>query len=154
MALDDDIAELARQPVLGLLERDALRLLAFAAETRSLRAGDILFRAGETADGAYLVRSGAVSLASQDDGGPADEIVRTGALIGELALFTATKRPVTAIAREPTQLVKLSRSVMRRVLAEFPGSAEEIAAVIGERLREFAAELTRVERALNAIDRR
>jgi CRP-like cAMP-binding protein len=154
MSLDQDIAELAKQPLLGLLERDALRLLAFAAETRTLRAGDILFRTGETADGAFLVLSGAISLTSQDDGGPADEVVRPGALIGELALFTATKRPVSAIAREPTQLMKLSRSVMRRVLAEFPGSAQDIADVISERLRTFVGELGRVERALNAIDRK
>lgn len=154
MSLDDDIARLAQQPLLGLLERDALRLLAFAAETRSLRAGDILFRTGETADGAFLVLSGAISLTSQDDGGRADEIARPGALIGEMALFTATKRPVTAIAREPTQMMKLSRSVMRRVLTEFPGSAQEIADVISERLRQFVGELGSVERALNAIDRR
>ena len=47
MALDDDMTLLARQPLLSLMERDALRLLAFAAESRILRAGDVLFRAGE-----------------------------------------------------------------------------------------------------------
>ena len=38
MALDDDIAALAEAPLLSLLERDALRLLAFAAEARNLKA--------------------------------------------------------------------------------------------------------------------
>ena len=56
MALDDDIALLARQPLLSLMERDALRLLAFAAESRILRAGDVLFRAGEPSDGAVSGR--------------------------------------------------------------------------------------------------
>ncbi|HEV2552275.1 MAG TPA: Crp/Fnr family transcriptional regulator [Bosea sp. (in: a-proteobacteria)] len=153
MALDDDIALLARQPLLGLMERDALRLVAFAAESRILRAGDVLFRVGEPSDGAVLVISGAVALDSREDGQPAQEIVGPGALIGEMALFTAVARPVTAIAREPTQVMRLSRSVMRRVLAESPGSAEAVAAAISDRLRGFVDQLSAVREALVAIDR-
>ncbi|HEY5797246.1 MAG TPA: cyclic nucleotide-binding domain-containing protein [Bosea sp. (in: a-proteobacteria)] len=153
MALDDDIALLARQPLLSLMERDALRLIAFAAESRILRAGDVLFRVGEPSDGAVLVISGAVALNSREDGGPAEEIVGAGALIGEMALFTSVARPVTAIAREPTQVMRLSRSVMRRVLAESPASAEAVAAAISERLRGFVGQLGAVQDALTAIDR-
>lgn len=154
MALDDDMALLSRQPLLSLLERDALRLLAFAAESRSLRAGDVLFRAGEQSDGASIVISGSVALTEQDDGRPASEIVGSGAMIGELALFTSLPRQVTAIAREPTEIMRLPRSVMRRVLAESPSSAEAISDAIGERLRGFVGELAAVQKALSAIDRK
>jgi CRP-like cAMP-binding protein len=153
MALDDDIALLARQPLLSLMERDALRLVAFAAESRTLRAGDVLFRGGENSDGAVLIISGAIALTQAEDGQPADEIVGAGAMLGEMALFSSMKRPVTAVAREPTQVMKLSRSVMRRVLTEFPGSAQAIAEVITQRLRHFAGELGSVRDALIAIDR-
>lgn len=154
MALDDDMALLARQPLLSLMERDALRLLAFAAENRILRAGDVLFRAGEPSDGAILVVSGAIAVTTQDDGQPAQEIIGPGAMIGELALFTALPRQVTAIAREPTQVMRLPRSVMRRVLGESPDSAEAIAAAVRERLRGFVGELSAVQEALAAIDRK
>ncbi|MGX1744378.1 cyclic nucleotide-binding domain-containing protein [Bosea sp. NPDC055353] len=154
MALDEDMALLARQPLLSLMERDALRLLAFAAESRILRAGDVLFRAGEPSDGAVLVVSGVVALTVQDDGQPASEVVGAGAMIGELALFTSVPRQVTAIAREPTQVMRLPRSVMRRVLGESPDSAEAIAAAIGARLQGFVGELSAVQDALNAIDRK
>ncbi|SIR52175.1 MULTISPECIES: cyclic nucleotide-binding domain-containing protein [unclassified Bosea (in: a-proteobacteria)] len=152
MSLDDDMALLARQPLLSLMERDALRLLAFAAESRTLRAGDVLFRAGEASDGAVLVVSGALALATADDGRPANEIVGPGALVGELALFTSVPRQATAIAREPTQVMRLPRSVMRRVLGESPASAEAIAAAIGDRLRGFVGELSTVQKALSALD--
>ena len=152
MALDDDIALLARQPLLSLMERDALRLVAFAAESRILRAGDILFRIGEPSDGGVLIISGAIALTSREDGQPAEEVVGAGALIGEMALFTSVARPATAIAREPTQVMRLSRSVMRRVLAESPASAQAVAAAISERLRGFVGELTAVQDALTAID--
>jgi CRP-like cAMP-binding protein len=153
MALDHDIALLARQPLLSLMERDALRLVAFAAENRTLRAGDVLFRAGDTADGAILLVSGAVALTRAEDGAPAEEVVGPGALLGELALFASGKRPVTAIAREPTQVMRLSRSVMRRVLTEFPDSAQAVAEAVAERLRQFVSELGPVRAALDAIDR-
>jgi CRP-like cAMP-binding protein len=152
MALDDDMALLGRQPLLSLMERDALRLLAFAAESRILRAGDVLFRAGEPSDGAILVVSGTIAVTTQDDGRPAEEIVGPGALIGELSLFTSLPRPATAIAREPTQVMRLPRSVMRRVLGESPDSAEAIMAAIGDRLRGFVGELKAVQEALGAID--
>ncbi|CAM5203443.1 cyclic nucleotide-binding protein [Bosea thiooxidans] len=154
MALDDDMALLGRQPLLSLMERDALRLLAFAAESRILRAGDVVFRAGEPSDGAILVVSGAIAITTQEDGQPAEEIVGPGAMIGELALFTSLPRQVTAIAREPTQVMRLPRSVMRRVLGESPDSAEAIMAAIGDRLRGFVGELKAVEHALGAIDRK
>ena len=152
MALDDDIALLARQPLLSLMERDALRLVAFAAESRILRAGDVLFRVGEPSDGGLLVISGAIALTSGDNGQPAEEIAGPGALIGEIALFASIARPATAIAREPTQVMRLSRSVMRRVLAESPASAQAVAEAIGDRLRGFVEELTAVQNALTAID--
>lgn len=152
MALDDDMALLGRQPLLSLMERDALRLLAFAAESRILRAGDVLFRAGEPSDGAILVVSGTIAVTTQDDGRPAEEIVGPGALIGELSLFTSLPRPATAIARESTQVMRLPRSVMRRVLGESPDSAEAIMAAIGDRLRGFVGELKAVQEALGAID--
>lgn len=152
MSLDDDIAFLARQPLLGLMERDALRLVAFAAETRSLRAGDVLFRRGEGSDGAFLVVSGAVAIDHADDGGPTQTIAGPGVLIGELALFSALERPATAIAREPTQVMKLSRNVMRRVLGESPGSADAIAQAIQERLKTFSSEISGVGMALRTID--
>jgi len=152
MTLNDDIAFLARQPLLSLMDRDALRLVAFAAESRTLRAGDVLFRRGEGSDGAFLVVSGAVALSREDDGRPAEEIAGPGALIGELALFTAVERPATAIAREPTQVMKLARSVMRRVLAESPDSAQALAQAIEERLQQFTSELASVGMSLRAID--
>ena len=85
---------------------------------------------------------------------PADEVVGPGTLIGELALFTALERPVTAIAREPTQVMRLARSVMRRVLGESPDSAQAIAAAVAERLHAFNSELAVVGTALRAIDLR
>ena len=47
MAIDDDIAFFERVPTLGLLGRQALRILAIGAETRQVDRGEVLFSAGE-----------------------------------------------------------------------------------------------------------
>src|SRR5437870_3669971 len=107
MALDDDIALFSRVPVLGGMGREALRLLAFAAETRQLRVGDVLFRKGETSDSGYVISMGAVAMI-EDDGDSAAAIVGPGSLIGELALISETKRSATAVAREPTTVIRIS----------------------------------------------
>ena len=58
MALDDDVRDLARLPLFQEIEPEALRLLAFSAETKILRLGDVLFRKGEPSDSGYFILSG------------------------------------------------------------------------------------------------
>lgn len=150
MALDRDIEPLLRHELLAVLPREALRLLAFAAESRLVRAGDVLFRKGEAAEEAYLVISGQIALDEKDDGSPAQVIVGPGALIGEMALFTAVQRPATAVARETGSLIKLPRSLMARVLGEFPEAALAVRNEIARRVALVSGEIGDVRRRLIA----
>lgn len=153
MALENDIDVLLAQPLLGVMPREALRLIAFAAETRFLRAGDILFRKNETADCAYLVTSGVIALDARDDGSPAMQVAGPGSLLGETALFADVQRPATGIAREMATVMRLNRSVMTRVLGEFPETAVELHRALSDRVRGMAHDLGRVRNRLIAIDR-
>jgi len=152
MALEDDIAVLSQAPLFNMLERDALRLVAFAAESRTLRAGDILFRKGDRSDGGYVVRSGAVALDADDDGSPSDFIAGPGSLIGQTALFTRIERPATATAQEPSTVIRVTPSLMRRVLEEFPHAAAAIQEAMAEELDRLTEGLERVRQQLIAID--
>jgi CRP-like cAMP-binding protein len=140
MALQDDIARLARIPLFAALEPDALRLIAFSAETRILRAGDVLFRRGDASDGGYIVRTGSLAL-DPDGGGATTQIARVDDLIGETAMITMVERPVTAVAREPSTVLKVSRELFHRVLHEFPDSAQRLRQTLSERLVNFTQEL-------------
>ena len=66
MSLEDNIRALERTPVLAEIGRDALRLIAFSAETVSLRPGERLFEKNAEAGSAYTIISGRVRL---DSGG-------------------------------------------------------------------------------------
>ena len=156
--LEDDIGILSRAPLLGLLDREALRLIAFAAETRVLRPGDVLFRKGDRSDGGYVVKSGAIALDGRgasdgrDVGTEATFVAGPCALVGQNALFTRIERSATATAREPTTVLCIAPSLMRRVLEEFPGAAASIRDVVADELQSITEGLERVRRRLVAID--
>jgi CRP-like cAMP-binding protein len=113
----------------------------------------VLFRKGEAADAAFLVVSGSVALDLRDDGSPAARLAEGGALIGELAMLAVVERPATAIAREMTTVMRISRTLMERVLLEFPDAAVLLHHAIAERVNAMAEDLERVRWRLAAIDR-
>ncbi|MGO4706590.1 cyclic nucleotide-binding domain-containing protein [Microvirga sp. 2MCAF38] len=152
MALEDDIAILSQAPLFNLLDRDALRLVAFASESRALRAGDVLFRKGDRSDGGFVVSKGAIALDANDDGSPATFIAKPGTLIGQSSLFTRIVRPATATAREPSSVIRVSPSLMRRVLEEFPNAAAAMQDAMADELARLAKGLERVRQQLIAID--
>src|SRR6202047_3291230 len=141
MGLEDDIRKLARIPAFAGIEPEALRLIAFSAETRILRAGDVLFRRDEISNDGFVVLAGSIAMDASGDGAVTARIVRPPGLIGDLALLTETRRPATAIAREPSTVLRISRPLFQRVLQEFPASAERLRQSLGERLGQFIGEL-------------
>jgi CRP-like cAMP-binding protein len=146
MGVEEIIGKLARIPAFAGIEPEALRLLAFSAETRILRAGDVLFRRDEISNDGFVVLVGSIAMDASGDGAVTARIVRPPALIGDLALLTQTRRPATAIAREPSTVLRISRLLFRRVLHEFPDSAERLRQSVGTRLLQFTGELASVRR--------
>jgi hypothetical protein len=141
MSADDDIRNLSKIPILGALEIDALRLIVFAGETRILRAGDVLFRRGDRSDCGYVLTSGVIAFDGRDDGSAARLISTPFTLIGELALISETERPVTAVARQPSTVLKIPRSLFLRVLREYPASARTLRAMMSARVDGVMREL-------------
>lgn len=140
MALDTDVRNLARNPTLAALEPEALRQLAASAETRILRKGEILFRRDDPSDGGYVLVSGVIALDASEHGQNI-RLVRPPALIGDMALITKTRRPVTATAQEQTAVLKISRVLFHRILEESPVSAERLKRALSDRLVQFLGEL-------------
>lgn len=144
MALEDDIRTLTETPLLDELGRDALRLIAFSADRLRLEPGDVLFREGDTADGGYVVVSGALTLAR----GASEKVVGRGALVGELALIAPGARPATATAREPCEVLKIARPLFARLFSEYPDLARKLHARLAARVQADLADLQAVEAVL------
>ena len=148
MAIEDDIAFFEKVPTLAVLGKQALRVLAIGAETRTLHSGAVLFYAGELADGGYIVQEGSLVLEPATPGGDNEYTVGPGTLLGELALLTDAVSPVTAIAREPTVLIRISRNLFRKMLEGYPAAAERLRDIMAGRVDSWTRELTSVKGAV------
>ena len=137
MALDREMERLRCLPLFACLDEDALRLVAFSAESHAWPVGHILFRRDEPADSALLVAGGEVTL---DSGPEGDGPLRAGPgmLVDQSALLGDGYRTATAMVTDPASVITISRSMMMRVLAAYPANAVALrrywAARLGQRL--------------------
>jgi CRP-like cAMP-binding protein len=137
MARDTELNELQRIELFATMEPEAMRSLMVSAEMRLLRAGDTLYRKGEAADCGYLLTKGAVALDTGETGRPVDKILRPIALLGEIALVASTTRPVTIFAREPTTVLRISRTLFHHTLEKHPQSALRVRRLFKDRLTNY-----------------
>jgi CRP-like cAMP-binding protein len=149
MTIEDDIAFFERVPTLGLLGRDALRILAIGAENRYVHGGEVLFSAGEEADSGFVIQEGSFSL-STGAVGAAPLVIGPGALVGELALMTETKRPATMTALEPSTVLRIQRSLFLKMLDGFPDAAAKLRDILLTRSNQATADIYGVRGALDS----
>jgi CRP-like cAMP-binding protein len=152
MTIEDDIAFFERVPTLNMLGAPALRILAIGAENRYVHSGEVLFNAGDPADGAYVVQEGRFSLSTQPAAREKDITVGPLTLLGELALVAETTRPVTAIALEPSTVLRVPRSLFLKTLESFPDAARRLRDVIATRSEQSAGDIHVVRGILEARD--
>lgn len=138
MSIEDDVALLARVPTLRLLGQASLRMLAIGSEQRNFGRGDVLFNAGEEADAGFVVQRGSFRI---EDGISAEIIAGPGALIGELALVVAMKRPSTAVAIDNSSVIRIARSLFQRVLESDPESARRLRDEFATRTSQIASDI-------------
>lgn len=129
-------------PLFADLVTDHLRLIAFSATRLELSDGRVLFRADSKALSGFVVMAGEIQLSR----GTTDEPIvlgkyGPGTLIGESALFVETRRPATATAVGETLVVEIDRTLMRRILTEYPDVAARMHTLIADRLMETVGEL-------------
>jgi CRP-like cAMP-binding protein len=140
MTIEDDIALLHGVPTLALLGREPLRILAIGAENRSVYDGEVLFREGDVADAGYVVQEGSFSLVSERTRNAAT-VAGPGTLLGELALLTETRRPLTATAQEPSSVIRIPRPLFLKMLDGYPDLAYRLREAMAARAVEMVGEL-------------
>jgi len=87
-----------------------LRNIATRVTLRKLKAGEVLFSEGESGDSLFVLRSGAITLLRRQ--GDEDKLVsqvRSGQLIGEMALMGDPVRRETAAANVAAELIEIRR---------------------------------------------
>ena len=119
---------------------------------KRLRAGEALFREGDTGAEMFLVRSGTIVISKHVTGRVEQVLARIGPgdFFGEMSLFDRLPRSATIQAETPTVLMGLTRDALDRLMQSNPRAASaffhELVQVFIRRLREtteLVAEVTR-----------
>lgn len=152
MSLESDVAFFEQVPTFAALGKQALRILAIGAETRQLQNGAVLFYAGELADGGYVVQQGSLLLEANSPQEGWQVTAGPGTLVSELALLTDTVCATTAIANGPTVVIRISRSLFRKVLESYPAAAQKLRDMVAQRVDDWTRDLGGAKGKLKKVD--
>lgn len=150
MAIDDDIGLLRKLAFFEPFDQDQLRLMLFAADRRTLKAGEILFTRGSLSTSGFIIQSGSIALRPNHEFGE-EQILGPGTLIGEMALIVPSERPCDAVAKEPTSLIGLPRTLLHRIFSEYPDTAKKLRIQLSRRLKDFTEDLQRVGKVFDDL---
>jgi CRP-like cAMP-binding protein len=126
----------------GASERLRLMLESQATDVH-LEAGDVLFQLGDEGDALYAIVSGALEISTLSAAGRklSLDLMRAGAIFGEIALFDPGERTATATAVEPSHLRRLRNKDVLVQLAQHPELAGDMLRLAGQRMRWMTAQL-------------
>ncbi len=107
------------------------------SQTQNLKKGSSLFEQGDFGDSLFILKEGAleVSVLSSQGRKLSLNILRTGEVFGEIALFDPGPRTASICAITPSKLVCVPRKRLFEALASKPELALEMLNLAGKRLR-------------------
>jgi len=141
MSIVQDIQMLEQVPMLRVLGRSILHMIAMGAETREVHTGEMLFGPQEKPDCAFVVEDGMFALSIDPENSSRVIEAGPGTMLGEFALITETARPLCAIAQQPSTVMRISRSMFSKVLESDAGAAVRLRDYIARRTRQSVADL-------------
>jgi ATP-binding cassette subfamily B protein len=107
--------------ILSPFTREELEQLASAAEVRHYAFGDTICKAGEPADGLYVVKSGSVRVFSEEHGKEISTGVRkAGEAFADIAMLRDYRHELSARASLKTELWFIPRKAIAPVIAHNP----------------------------------
>jgi CRP/FNR family transcriptional regulator, cyclic AMP receptor protein len=136
----EDRIQIMRQSDIGNggLNPALLTRLATAATVVEYRRRRFIYRAGEQGDAVYVIAKGRVKLCSIEEKSTVREavidILSSGALFGESALYKDGMRELSAVAYENSRLLRISADEFRRTMIEHNELYDYTFRLLGQRL--------------------
>jgi len=118
---------LAAVEILSVFTAEELDKLAAAIETRNYAFGDTICKAGDAADGLYIIRSGSVRVFGEEHGKETSMGVRkTGEVFAEIAMLRSYRHELSARAALKTELWFIPRGAIEPVIGRNPAALDFI----------------------------
>lgn len=148
--LSEESSFLSKIPFFQELEPSRLKLLAFTSETINFQNGEILFKAGEPGDCAYVIMEGEVEILSTVDNDTRVSLLQINQIFGELALLNDEPRSATLRAKGELKVMKISESLFMELIRESPALALNVLRQLGQKLTESHRQVEELRGKLDA----
>lgn len=127
-------------PETGFLADASDELRAFLVKLASeveIKAGETLFSEGDPGDALYVMIEGSleISILSEDGRKLGLDVMRAGAMFGEIALFDPSERTATATALTACRLVRVRNAELMQEIERDPRLAIDMIRMAGRRMR-------------------
>ena len=135
MDLKTEAEMLRRVPMFSKLEPSKLKLLAFTSQSLAFDDGEVLFKAGDAADSAYVIMEGTVEIVAETEAGDVVEgRLGKNQLFGELAVLTGEPRSATIRASGGLVALRITEEMFLKLLAENPEVALDVMRQLSNKL--------------------
>jgi CRP-like cAMP-binding protein len=144
MSLEQEVELIRQFPIFAQIQPAMQKLLCFSAERLTYAPGQIMFKAGDMGDAAYIVIEGKVEISVPSSSGPiVVNMVGRNEIIGEIAIFGDVPRTATAKAVTRLETLRISKQLFTKIIRENPDAALELIRVLAGRLANTTAQLSR-----------
>ncbi len=128
---------LAGVELFAKLTDDQLDAVVSAAQVQDLHRGDVLFHEGDQPNDMYVVTRGRIAVGNRSFDGRESlvALMEVGDPFGELGLFDGRGRSAEARALEPSTVIRLPFTQLRKVYSEEPSLLWQVAELLATRLR-------------------
>lgn len=117
-----------------------------SGKNKILKKGELLFKAGDSSDGMYVLRRGQIQIFL--DKGGSDIVLATvaaGGMIGEMSLFDKKPRSASARALEETEVTQISNDDFNKIIQQIPKWLVSLMSTLSSRLRDTNERLQELE---------
>lgn len=148
------MVDLSKIPLFNSLTPAELKEIHPYITKMSVTKKDVIFSEGDPSDWFYIVLNGKVKITklSQEGKEIILEIISPMDFFGGLAMIKGFPYPANAIAMEDSELLKISRSNLMRILDRFPGLMYYMALQLSDRMKESHETLKNI--ALERVEAR
>ncbi len=142
MSIDQEVEILRRIPIFSQIDGAKLKLMAFASERLTYKAGQTLFKQGEMGDAAYIVLKGAADILVDTPDGPLRVAqLSEHEIIGEIAILCDIPRTASVQAATELTALKITKELFFRMVMDFPEMGVEVMRVLAHRLEQTTNQL-------------
>ncbi len=149
--MDDAAAILARADFFSMCDDEQRRMLGFASDRRHVDADDIIYKAGDVPQGAYVLIEGTIKARNVGvEAGKPYALSEPGSVVSAMALILDKPRPVTISAVTDCELLFVPRSAFLKLVRQYPELAQKAVQRIEGELSGYLTALDPLKRKMKA----